>query len=154
MLIQWEKGRKLYEGYLADDAHASITELKDFKGRYNRFTLGLLLNKKPIGTGDLMRWRGATRGDYLQTESTALRRIFRKKGHGIVLYMFLVETARILGAKRIYSSRSLNKHSRRMWEVKLAEIYNVKKIPGFCRYCHHKFAHGKKPVFFIDLQEK
>lgn len=154
MLIQFEKGKRLYEGFLADEAHKSIKSLRAFKGRYSQFTMGLHLNGKSIGTGDLMRWRGASTPEYLQTERTGLHRGRRKKGHGIVLYIFLVEIARMLGAKRIYSSRSLNRHSRRMWAEKLAAIYDVKKIPGFCRTCHRKFKHGKKPTFFINLQEK
>lgn len=153
MLIEFQKGKRHYEGYLADEAHKSVKNLKEFKSRYMRFTMGLHLNGKSIGQGDLMRWRGATKRDYLQTESTSLYRGRRRKGHGIILYIFLVEMARMLGAKRIYSSRSLNRHSRRMWADKLSRIYNVKEIPGCCRVCNRPFARGKA-VFFIDLQEK
>lgn len=154
MLIEFQKGKRRYEGFLADEAHKSVKSLKEFKGRYTQFTLGLHLNGKSIGTGGLMRWRATSTSENLQTESTLLYRGNRNKGHGIILYIFLVETARILGAKRIYSSRSLNRHSRHMWAEKLAKIYDVKKIPGFCRTCHRRFNHGKKPTFFIDLQEK
>lgn len=154
MLIEFQKGKRRYEGFLMDEAHKSVKSLKEFKGRYVQFTMGLHLNGKSIGTGDLMRWRGTSTADNLQTERTGLLRGWRKKGHGIILYILLIETARVLGAKRIYSSRSLNRYSRRMWAEKLARIYDVKKIPGFCRVCHRKFRHGKKPTFFIDLQEK
>jgi Acetyltransferase (GNAT) family len=154
VLIQFQKGKRFYEGFLADHAHLSVKSLNAFKGRYANMTMGLHLNGKSIGTGNLMRWRGAAKKEYLQTESTGLDRGYRKKGHGIILYMFLIETARILGAKRIYSSRSLNKHSRRMWADKLSRIYDVKKIPGRCRCCGRPFKHFTKPVYYIDLQEK
>ncbi len=136
MLIEFQKGNRHYEGLLADDAHKSVKKLDEFRGRYTQMIMGLHPKK------------------YLQTESTQLYKGQRNKGHGIVLYIFLIEIARILGAKRIYSSRGLNRHSRRMWAEKLSQIYDVKKKAGFCRQCHRAFKHGKKPTFFIDLQEK
>lgn len=60
MLIQWQKGRRLYEGFLADEGHKSVKSLKEFKGRYTQFTMGLHMNGKTIGCGDLMRWRGTS----------------------------------------------------------------------------------------------
>ncbi len=154
MLIEFQKDNRHYEGFLADNAHLSVKSLDEFRGRYTQMTMGLHLNGTSIGTGGLMRWRGASTKEYLQTESTGLYRGYRKKGHGIILYIFLIETARILGAKRIYSSRSLNKLSRHMWADKLSQIYNVKKIPGRCNRCGRPFKHFTKPVYFIDLQEK
>lgn len=153
MLIQWQRGRRLYEGFIADSAHKSVKSLKEFKGRYAQLTMGLHLNGKSIGVGDLMRWRKTSTAYNLQTEGTQLFKGQRGKGHGIVLYIFLIEIARILGANRIYSSRSLNRHSRRMWAEKLSQIYDVHKIPGYCRACCRPFKHGKKPTFFIDLQK-
>src|SRR6266567_2541248 len=154
MLIEFQKGNRHYEGLLADDAHKSVKKLDEFRGRYTQMIMGLHLNGKSIGQGSLCRWRGASTKKYLQTESTQLYKGQRNKGHGIILYIFLIEIARILGAKRIYSSRSLNRHSRRMWAEKLSQIYDVEKKAGFCRQCHRAFKHGKKPTFFIDLQEK
>lgn len=153
MLIAFQKGKRNYLGSLADDAHRSIKNLKEFKGRYSQYTMGLHLNNESIGQGSLMRWRGARTRLYLQTENTQLYRGYRNKGHGIILYIFLIEMARMLGAKRIYSSRTLNSHSRRMWAEKLPQLYTVTKIPGFCRCCHRRFSHGQKPTFLSNYRK-
>jgi len=152
MLIEFQKGKRNYEGFLADDAHRSVKNLDEIRGRYTQIIMGLHLNGKSIGQGSLCRWRGASTKEYLQTESTQLYKGQRNKGHGIILYIFLIEIARILGAKRIYSSRGLNRHSRRMWAEKLSQIYTVQKRPGFCNRCYRPFKRGKKPTFFIDLR--
>lgn len=151
MLIQWQKGRHLYEGFLADRAHLSIKDIDAIKGRYGQEVMGLHLDGKTIGEGSLERY-GDKRSKFLNTTGTQLFSGQRNKGHGIVLYIFLVETARILGARRIYSDDRLNKHSRRMWKEKLPAIYDVKSIPGRCGRCHRP-APGK-PIYYIDLEEK
>lgn len=150
MLIQWQKGQHLYEGFLADGAHLSIKNLEQIKGRYGQECMGLHLDGKSIGEGYLER-HGDSRSKAVNTTGTRLYSGRRNQGHGIVLYMFLVETARILGARRIYSDDRLNKYSRRMWKEKLAAIYDVKSTPGRCGRCHRP-APGS-PIYYIDLQE-
>lgn len=120
--------------------------------------MGLFFQGVAIGDGLLERWQGPGRysnrakdTSILQTESTGLRKGMRRKGHGIALYVCLIETARAIGATRIYSSKNLNRLSRRMWAQKLGRYYNVQVKQ---RKCECGRIDKKKPVYFIDLQGK
>src|SRR5437879_1407904 len=93
MLIEFQKDKRRYEGFLADEAHLSVKNLKEFRGRYDYKVMGLHLNGKSIGQGALCRWRGSSTSQYLQTENTQLYKGQRNKGHGVILYMLLIETA-------------------------------------------------------------
>jgi GNAT superfamily N-acetyltransferase len=114
-----------YKSIFADAAHQPITSIRQFENKYDQYTLGFFRTGQVIGTGDLLRCEYRKDRGYLQTESVRLRKGFRRKGHGIHLYTHLIETARKIGATRIYSSTNLNKYSRRMWSVKLPRIYKV-----------------------------
>ena len=117
-----------YKSRLATAGHKPVTKMSQFGGRWDGFEMGFYLRNEVIGGGELtrVRYHGVTSKD-LQTESVALNKKFRKKGHGIHLYIHLIAQAQNCGARRIYSSRSLNKFSKRMWSEKLAKIFNVKE---------------------------
>ena len=89
----------------------------------------------------------------IHTDGVSLVHKHRKKGHGLHLYFHLIETARKLGVKRIYSSENLNENSRPMWDKKLPLHYDVKRIyqRGPCSNCG---CTCKKRVkkFYIDLE--
>lgn len=120
---------KKYSSILATDEHKPIHDLKPFRAKYSDARMGFFLDDTVIGRGQLQRpdyvkeWKGN-----LQTESVRLLKGFRRKGHGIYLYKHLIETARLLGANRIYSSNNLNKLSRNMWKNKLSKIYEVHPV--------------------------
>lgn len=151
MRVSITKGRRQYSSIIATEGHTPLSSISQF-GRYASYQMGLTLRNTEIGSGFLQRWRGANRRHkfYLQTESTGLNRGFRKKGHGIILYICLIESARALGARRIYSSKTLNRYSRRMWEEKLGRFYKVGTYQIRCGECGCK--RHKEPRFFIDLQ--
>ena len=109
-------------------------------------TLGLYLNGKLLGTGQLYIARGKESRNCLHTDGTYLMPEHRRKGHGIHLYRCLIQVAKRLGATRIYSSRRLNKLSGRMWREKLKKYYNVRRQGGGCREC------GRGGRFFIQLR--
>lgn len=145
------KKTRTYSSILATEEHMLVTDLKPFRKKYSDARMGFYLNGKVIGRGNLQRpdyvrpWKGN-----LQTESVRLREAFRRKGHGIPLYTHLIETARRLGAKRIYSSDNLNKFSRNMWKNKLSKIYEVHPVMRRkCASCSCKTAH--EIGYFIEL---
>jgi hypothetical protein len=114
-------------------------------------TLGFFLNGKAIGSGRLEKFKIGRKHKILQTSSTEIFKKFRNKGHGVPLYVALIETARQLGATRIQSDTSLNKYSRRMWAEKLMKIYPV-KIRKTRRPCPHCDRDGlRRKYFYIDL---
>jgi len=114
--------------------------------------MGFFLNGETIGHGTLDRVSIGKKRKWVHTEATEIYRKFRRKGHGIHLYIALVETARAIGATRIQSSRSLNRYSRRMWQEKLAKVYPVKmsKSNRPCRRCGHKPSWN---FFYINLEK-
>lgn len=137
-----------YSSILADDAHDLITNIKAFKKKWAMFTMGFFLNGKVIGKGDLEKQEKGT----VHTDNVLLFKSFRKKGHGIGLYVHLIETARKIGAKRIYSSRTLNNLSGRMWREKLSKLYDVKIVyrRGACHECGGTL-HEKPKYYYIEL---
>ncbi len=137
---------RTYTSILATAEHLPVTDVKQIKV-WNT-SLGLFLNGKAIGKADLVK---VTR-KIVHTAGTEIYKRYRRKGHGIQLYIALVEAARSIGATRIRSDMSLNKYSRRMWQEKLAKIYPVKtrKTEQPCWRCGHK--PGWK-YFYIDLEK-
>lgn len=135
---------KKYNHILATPGHLPVTKIAQF-GPWDRFEMGFHMDGKVIGGGELLRVRyvPSRKKTCLQTESTAINPGFRRKGHGIHLYIALVETAREVGAERIYSSKNLNRHSRRMWSKKLPKIYNVQEFRSRrkCSSCGCKSRH-------------
>jgi len=129
--------------------HHVIRTLQDLKkaGDYNT-CLGLFCNGIPVGSARIEM--KSFKKKWVHTTSTGLYRGMRRKGHGIELYRALIETARNIGAARIYSDDSLNKFSRRMWNTKLARLgYEVKRVKGGCatpcRHCR------RRQRYYIDL---
>lgn len=140
----------MYEYVFATrSAHDTISTLEELKisGDWSA-SLGLFWNGTAIGSGELCKlsWRKK----HLHTDDVRLMRKYRNKGHGIALYMALILCAKNLGAKRIYSSRSLNIFSSRMWKEKLGKVgYKVKKVG---RECSHPCSHcDHHPQYFIEL---
>ena len=130
--------------YANTETHAPIISLKSLK-RVDMwdFRLGLYYRGKAIGTGRFEFYNKTKK--WLHTESVRLNKGFRRKGHGIHLYIALIECARSLGAKRLYSSSNLNRYSSRMWETKL-ERYGI-AVNHFggcrrpCRHCRKRARH-------------
>ena len=121
------------------ETHESITRVSDVETWGSN--LGFYLDGTAIGRGALEPEGKNRKRKYVHTTSTRIFDRFRKRGHGIELYRALIETARSIGAKRIYSDHHLNKLSRRMWKTKLARLgYKVKVVPSTacakpCRHC-------------------
>ncbi len=139
-----------YSVRFADEGHQPITNWKEFKARWGAATLGLYYNGVLVGTGVLDGGAGRVKRD-VKTHAMELRPAFRRKGHGIWLYLAIIEQARMIGADRIYSSWYLNKFSRRMWREKLSKIFKVhnrnERNESHCNVCHH----NKR--YFINLGE-
>lgn len=136
-----------YTSFFADSRHKKITSFKDMKGRryWQSHTMAFFLNGEVIGSGELYPYQGHS----LSTDSVGLDDKFRKKGHGIPLYKALIRTAHSIGAKRIYSSRNLNKFSKRMWSEKLSTIFDVKTTKTKCNKCG---TCGARKRYYIDLR--
>lgn len=139
-----------YEYLLATvEEHGKVTTLKQLKsaGPWD-VSMGLFCNGAAIGSGGFrhINWRKK----YISTENVRLGRRFRRKGHGVALYTALINCAKSLGAKRLYSSSHLNKYSTRMWREKLSTYgFNVKTEGKECRRpCKHC---GKYARYYIDL---
>jgi N-acetylglutamate synthase-like GNAT family acetyltransferase len=126
--------RRKYSYIFANDRHQEIQKLSNLKRDNDKFAF--LLHGKPIGEATLLLLEKLN----VQTECVSLDKKYRKKGHGIWLYKRLIACARKIGAKRIYSSKNLNKHSRRMWSEKLPKLFDVKeqKTRIKCRRCGHQ----------------
>jgi GNAT superfamily N-acetyltransferase len=131
-----------YTSRLADFGHKPIRTWQDFLRRTDSAVLGLYLNGQVVGTGELLRASNSRR--FVHTDGMCLRQRYRRKGHGIHLYLAIIAAARRIGARRIYSSYSLNNLSRRMWERKLRSYFNVKRQGG-CKSC------SRGTRFYIDL---
>jgi GNAT superfamily N-acetyltransferase len=137
-----------------------VTQLSQFK-RWSSFVMGFFLNGRPIGSGCLGKPGRYLRKKLkvvlqcaLQTEDVRLEKSYRNKGHGIHLYKALIETARSIGAIRIYSSATLNDKSRRMWAEKLPRIYKVNVIHTRrpCYSCGNRTT--RIEGYYIDFTEK
>jgi hypothetical protein len=137
-----------YTSIFATPEHFPITSIKQMKRWDN--VMGFFLNGEAIGTGRLEKVKNG-REKILRTSSTEIFKKFRNKGHGVPLYLALIETARQLGATRIQSDTSLNKFSKRMWREKLAKIYTVRerktRVP--CNCCDRGGLRWK--FYWIDL---
>ena len=136
-----------YSSIFAGPEHQAITSLRQMRGWDN--VLGFFLNGKVIGSGCLLKVN--KRSKTVHTSSTLIFNKYRKKGHGIQLYIALIETARKLGAKQIRSDNSLNKFSKRMWSEKLAKIYKVRTRMARkpCSCCERTGLRRK--YYWIDL---
>jgi len=145
---------KLYTTIYANEYHLPITKLSQIR-RYDYSDLVIFKDGIPVGKGCLNQISKKRR--WLSTDSVSLGVKYRRKGHGIALYYHLIETARLLGAERIYSSdtRSLNKFSRRMWKTKLKLFgYKVKEKTKRhkCEYCD-QHEHTCIDRYYIDLNK-
>jgi GNAT superfamily N-acetyltransferase len=116
---------KLPPGYsvrFADSGHNPIHNWEEFRGCCGEAILGLFFGKDLVGTGEL-RYMTARHGRRnVHTDRMEVRKKWRRRGHGLPLYIALIQTAKRLGADTIFSSRWLNKFSRKMWSVKLAAL--------------------------------
>lgn len=136
-----------YTHIFANSDHVPLTKI-DQLTRYGDNSLSLFCNKKLIGRGYLCR-QGRRR--VLQTSGTKILDKFRRKGHGIQLYIALVETARDLGARRIKSDTALNPLSEKMWRDKLSKVYpvKVKRTKKPCYECQRPGL--RREYYYIDL---
>lgn len=129
--------------------HDPIRDLRHLKRLgYHSASLGLFFNGVCVGKGGLVKESWAKK--YLHTDYVRLKIGFRRKGHGLHLYLALIEAAKKVGAKRLYSSRNLNKLSGRMWKTKLQErtgvvVHHVKTCSKPCKHCSRDQRH------YIDL---
>lgn len=140
-----KKEQRVYTWIFAgSEDHEPIITLKQLRlvGTYSA-NMGFYLNGKAIGTGSFCRENWNKK--HLHSESMRLFKGHRRKGYGVELYKALISCARTLGAKRLYSSRSLNKFSRRMWKEKLGKAGFLVKNFGGCKHCGHN------ERYYIDL---
>ena len=145
-----------YKSILANRGHVRITKVKDLnKSCWDGSVMGFFLIRygKPvlIGSGTLCRMNKNS----VHTESMGLDKGWRRKGHGIELYLAIIEEARRIGAKRIYSSKRLNNNSGPMWNQKLREHFDVvgpkkMKRPVCCR-CGCRGCRKGWGRYYIDL---
>lgn len=144
--LNTQKGK--YSSIIATSAHQPVTNLTFFRPKWACQTMGFFFKGKDIGYGDLTR---RVKKNHLHTDNVSLRKRFRRKGHGINLYIHLIESARKIGAKRIYSSTTLNKFSRRMWKEKLAKIYEVHTVRSnvMCNRCECR--NRRETCYYIEL---
>lgn len=140
-----------YTSIYANNRHALITNIDQIK-KYNYYEMALFYKAVDIGCGELLIV--SRKNKHLQTDGVSLDHEYRKKGHGIFLYHHLIDTAIRLGAVRLYSSKNLNEHSRRMWSEKLPKFYSVKTeyTRSECKGCgsHHK----RVSRYYIDLKKE
>ena len=131
--------------------HKPILSFKEIK-KYSYDDMFLFYKGVHVGEGSLEIV--SRKKAYLHTDGMRLEKKFRDKGHGIHLYHHLISTAVRIGCKRLYSSETLNKYSRRMWSEKLPKFYKVVPVMSraACRDCGSKGPHTVK--FYIDLDVK
>ena len=139
---------KDYHSNFMDRHHIPILSYKQIK-KYGYEEMYLFYKNVLVGHGCIEVLNKSKK--YYHTDDVGLERKHRKKGHGIFLYIHLIETARKIGVSRICSSQNLNQFSSRMWREKLPKIYRVKPIyqSGPCKSCG---TCGKRvKYFYIDL---
>lgn len=136
-----------YTSIFATREHAPITKLSQMK-RYDN-VLGLLFDGEVIGTGELDRRKNKSK--VVSTSGTEIFQKYRNKGHGIHLYIELIETARRIGAKQIRSDVTLNKYSKKMWAEKLPKLYpvRIRNTRKPCSCCENTRPHRK--YYYINL---
>jgi GNAT superfamily N-acetyltransferase len=141
--------REGYTWIFADERHDPIRDLRQLKRLgYCDANLGLFYNGVCVGQGSLLKVSWVKK--HLHTDYVRLKEGFRRKGHGLHLYLALIECAKKLGAKRLYSSTNLNKHSSRVWRIKLekqagVKVHHVRLCSKPCKHC------SKKQRHYIDL---
>jgi GNAT superfamily N-acetyltransferase len=141
-----------YKYIFANRKHQPITKLNEVKGW--RSVLGLFadIESEWVGIGDAELCRISGSSADVHTDAVGLDDGYRRKGHGIHLYFALIRAAKRVGARRIYSSKSLNKYSGNMWCNKLREFFEVrgpkehKKCSCGCRACRRRWGR-----YYIDL---
>lgn len=117
---------------------------------YHENSMGFYCNGVPVGEGMLMLVNKSKH--WVHTEGMRLGNKFRRKGHGVPLYLAIIRQAKKIGATRIYSSTGLNKFSTRMWKYKLAKLFEVKSIETAKRWRYRCRARcRRRPQFYIDL---
>jgi len=134
--------------FASSETHEDINNLEDFKrvGDYSN-GLGLFYRGICVGKGTLVFENRKKK--YLHTEYTRIHAKYRNRGHGVHLYLALIDAARRLGAKRLYASQGLNKLSRRMWSEKLDKVGVEVMITRGCRKaCKHC---DRKPRYYVEL---
>lgn len=148
-MMKTQKGK--YSSVIATSTHQPVTDLTFFRRKWASPTMGFFFENKEIGYGDLAR---RIKKDHLHTDNVLLHEKFRRKGHGINLYIHLIETARKIGAKRVYSSTALNAFSGRMWREKLSKLYDVKTIyhRGACSECGGT-KHKRPKYYYIKFKD-
>ena len=131
--------------------HTPITDFTNFK-KWNYEDVFLFYKGVYVGEGGFECV--SKKKKWLHTEGVRLDKKFQYKGHGIHLYHHLISTAIRIGCKRLYSSTTLNKYSRRMWSEKLPKFYKVVQVPthAACSSCGSK--HKRTLKFYIDLDKK
>jgi GNAT superfamily N-acetyltransferase len=137
-----------YTSKFADEYHEPIRSVKKVP-KWSGASVALFLNGHAIGAGDLRSKDRAKK--WVNTESVALKKGFRKQGHGIHLYFALIRKAKEVGAVRIYSSLTLNRLSGRMWRDKLPKFFDVKRNRPACR-CKCRNCCYRRGRFYIDLE--
>jgi len=141
-----------YKYIFAGRFHEPITQLSGLHAWNSVLGLYAFLNKKWVPVGDAQLHRIQGHSGYVHTDAVGLKDEFRDKGHGTHLYFALIRAAKKIGAKRIYSARSLNQNSGPMWCIKLREFFKVrgpkakKQCSCKCRRCRK--AWGR---YYIDL---
>lgn len=147
-------GKKVrYKYIFADHYHNPITDFSELDSWRSVLGLYAKIGPKWVPVGDGSLQRAGPPGLYcVNTDAVGLDKKFLKKGHGIHLYFALIRAAKEIGAKKIYSSRSLNHNSGPMWCNKLRKFFKVhgpkakRRCSCKCRRC--RTAWGR---FYIDL---
>jgi hypothetical protein len=135
-----------YSYIFANEGHKEINTWEEFKtARWSYATMGFFYKNELIGHAQLDRVYSHKRR-LAHTSDVRLLKKFRKKGHGIHLYLTLIEIARNMGVEILYSDWTLNKNSRRMWADRLPKYFKVHRRGG-CKMC----ANGGR--FYINLKE-
>lgn len=142
---------KHYTSNFMTREHQPIANMKQLK-KYDYQDMYLFYKGNFIGEGGFQVTN--KKKMYYHTEGVSLREPHRKQGHGIHLYHHLISTAIRTGVKRLYSSTSLNTHSRNMWANKLSKLYKVipvmsKKACSYCSSCQPRVER-----FYIDLDKR
>lgn len=140
-----------YSAILATEEHHVITSVEQMK-KCSGPLMGFFLDEVPIGRGYIDKVMIGKKAKIVHTSGTEIFKKYRRKGHGIYLYINMIEKAREIGATEIRSDSYLNRFSRKMWKNKLPKIYPVKvhTMKSPCRRC----GHVGTEYYSIDLRDK